>query len=93
VNEIETSLLAALRELDTAVATMAQARAAASAITPAPKPNFLPLFERIEALARQLPRATDPTLMHYLQKRSYEKARLYLEGHDGENQVGNCRHV
>jgi len=32
-------------------------------------------------------------LLHYLQKKSYEKARLYLQGRDAENQLGNCRHV
>ena len=93
MNETETSLLAALRELDTAVAAMAQARAAAQTTPLAPKQNLLPLFDRIDALAGQLPRGTDPTLLHYLQKRSYEKARLYLEGRDPENQVGNCHHV
>ena len=93
MTEIENSLLAALRELDTAVAAMARARAAAPATPSVPKPNFIPLFDRIDALSKQLPRGTDSTLLHYLQKRSYEKARLYLEGRDAENQVGNCRHV
>jgi hypothetical protein len=40
-----------------------------------------------------LPRETDPQLRHYLQKKSYEKARLFLQGRDAENQAGNCRHV
>ena len=45
-----------------------------------PKPKLLPLFQRIEELAEQLPRSTAPDLLHYMQKKSYEKARLWLEG-------------
>jgi hypothetical protein len=40
-----------------------------------------------------MPRDADPTLLHYLHKKSYEKARLFLQGRDAENQVGNCGHV
>jgi hypothetical protein len=54
---------------------------------------LLPLFARIDKLAKQLSRGTDPTLLHYLHKKSYEKARFFLQGHDAENQIGNCRHV
>ncbi len=77
-------LLSALVQLDLAVRTLSSAD---------PKPDLLPLFARIDELARQLPRDTDPALLHYLHKKSYEKARLYLQGRDAENQVGNCRHV
>ena len=58
-----------------------------------PKPDLLALFERIDGLARELPHGTDPDLLHYLQKKSYQKARLFLQGRDAENQIGNCRHV
>jgi hypothetical protein len=58
-----------------------------------PKPSLLPLFARLDELTQQLPRDTDPTLLHYMHKKSYEKARLYLQGRDAENQAGNCRHV
>jgi len=81
---IEKNLLEVLIELDSAVKTMPSAN---------PKPNLLPLFSRIDELTRQLPRDTDPALLHYLHKKSYEKARLYLQGYDAENQAGNCRHV
>lgn len=77
-------ILAALLELDTAVRTMPTAN---------PKPNLLPLFARIDELTQQLPRDTDPTLLHYLHKKSYEKARFWLQDRDAENQVGNCRHI
>ena len=81
---VENKLLAALDDLDAAVKAMPSAR---------PKPDLLPLFARIDDLAKQLPSSTNPALLHYLQKRSYEKARLYLQGRDAENQAGKCRHV
>ncbi len=81
---VEKNLLTALGELDAAVKAMS---------TATPKPSLLPLFNRIDELAKQLPADTDPALLHYLQKKSYEKARLYLQGRDAENQAGNCRHV
>ena len=81
---LEQQLFSALTQLDATVKTMA---------TTIPKPNLLPIFTQIDELTQQLPRSTDPTLLHYLHKKSYEKARLYLKGRDAENQVGNCRHV
>ena len=81
---IEQDILLTLQELESAVQSMPTAN---------PKPNLLPLFSRLDKLARQLSLHTDPTLLHYLQKKSYEKARLFLQGQDEENQVGNCRHV
>jgi hypothetical protein len=81
---IEQNLLNTLVELEKAVNCMRMAN---------PKPNLPALFARIDELARQLPRGTEPALVHHLQKKSYEKARLYLQGRDAENQIGNCRHV
>jgi hypothetical protein len=69
-NSLEKNLLNALIELDNAVKTMPTAN---------PKPNLLPIFSRLDELTKQLPRDTDPTLLHYLHKKSYEKARLHLE--------------
>ena len=77
-------MLKVLVELEGAVQSMPSA---------SPKPDLLPLFARIDALAKQLPRDTEPALLHYLQKKSYGKARLLLQGRDAENQAGNCRHV
>jgi hypothetical protein len=77
-------LLTALTQLAETVKTMPAAN---------PKPSLLPLFARLDELTRQLPRHADPTLLHYLHKKSYEKARLFLEGREAENQAGNCRHV
>ena len=84
MTDTENSILKALVELDAAVRTIPTAN---------PKPNLLPFFVRIDSMARQLPRGTDPSLLHYLQKRSYEKARLFLEGRDAENAAGSCGHV
>jgi hypothetical protein len=81
---VETELRAALAELVETVNTMPTAN---------PKPDLRPLFARLDELARRLPRDADPALLHYLHKKSYEKARLFLQGRDAENQVGNCRHV
>jgi hypothetical protein len=81
---IEKNILASLLELEGVIGGLPTAN---------PKPNLLPLFSRLDELARQLPKDTDPTLLHYLTKKSYQKARLFLQGLDGENVQGNCGHV
>ncbi len=81
---VETELLAALTHLAETVKAIPTAN---------PKPSLLPIFAQLDELTRQLPRQADPTLLHYLHKKSYEKARLFLQGRDAENQAGNCRHV
>jgi hypothetical protein len=77
----EQTIWQALIELDAQVKSMPTAN---------PKPNLLPLFARLDELTRQLPPQTAPDLLHYLHKKSYEKARLFLEGRDAENTAGNC---
>ena len=84
MTEVEKSILEALLELDASVRTMTTAN---------PKPNLLPIFERIESLARQLPANTAPDLLHYLKKKSYEKARLFLQGRETEVPRGSCGHL
>jgi hypothetical protein len=83
MNPIETDILKALQNLDQAVKNLNSAN---------PKPDLLAHFSRLDDLTRQLPKETDPGLMHYLHKKSYEKARLFLEGRESENARGNCRH-
>ena len=80
----ERNILQTLIELENAVKAMA---------TTNPKPNLSPLFNRIDALTDQLPKNSDPTLLHYLHRKSYEKARLWLEGRETENQPRSCRHT
>ena len=77
----ERDILNALLDLERSVASMSTAN---------PKPNLLPFFTRIDELTRQLPRDAEPQLLHYLHKKSYEKARLLLQGCDAENAQGNC---
>lgn len=81
---IEHQLLDVLEELNETVRTRS---------TSGSKTSLLPLFSRIDELTGKLPPETDATLVHYLNKKSYEKARLYLQGRDAENQRGRCRHV
>ncbi len=84
MTEIENQLLDALLELESTILRMPTAN---------PKPNLLPLFERIDQLTARLPPATAPDLLHYLYKKSYQKARLWLQGRDAENAAGNCGHT
>jgi len=81
MTQTERHILEALVELESAVGRMQ---------TETPKPSLLPIFTRIEELSRALPPATDPLLVHYLRKKSYQKARLFLQGRDAENAAGNC---
>ena len=81
MDTLHTGLLNKLIQLEETVATIATAD---------PKPDLMALFGEIEALTGQLPTSTDPALLHYLHRKSYQKARLFLEGNDAENEVGNC---
>jgi hypothetical protein len=81
MNETERAILQTLIELDAAVKAMPTAN---------PKPSLLPYFARIDELARQLPKNTAPDLLHFLHKKSYEKAKLWLQGGQAEIGRGNC---
>ena len=84
MTETEKNILTALLDLENAVKSMPTAN---------PKPNLLQFFSRIDELTRQLPPKADPSLLHYLHKKSYEKARLFLQDRDNENAMGSCGHV
>jgi len=77
----EAAILQTLRELDDAVKSMAKT---------SPKPNLLPLFKRLDELLLALPPDADEELRHFLQRKSYEKARACLEGRRAER--GACGH-
>jgi hypothetical protein len=81
MSETEKVILQTLVELDSTIKTMASAN---------PKPSLLPIFARLDDLTRQLPKNASPELLHFLHKKSYEKARLLLEGRGAENARGNC---
>lgn len=83
MNETEREILSTLKDLDEKVRSMKTAN---------PKPNLLPVFEKLDGLTAQLGPGGDPSLLHYLHKKSYEKALLYLQGRDAENARGTCRH-
>ena len=78
----EENLLQLLLDLEQAVRSKATMQS---------KPDLLSMFERIDHATAELPKGTDPNLLHYLHKKSYEKARLWLQGRDAENQAGSCR--
>jgi len=78
---IEKDILQSLQDLDGAVKSLR---------TATPKPNLQAIFARLERLTDELPPQTDPNLLHYLHKKSYEKARMFLEGRDEENARGGC---
>jgi len=77
---IGAELLQALRDFKTAVA----------GVNKDPKPNLMTHFNRIDELTGKLPNDTDGELIHYLHKKSYEKARLFLEERYSEIQKGGC---
>jgi hypothetical protein len=79
----EREILETLTRLDISVKAMKTAD---------PKPNLIPIFTRLDELTQNLPRDSDPSLLHYLHRKSYEKALLYLQGRDAENAEGTCRH-
>lgn len=76
MQESEKKLLDALLDLEATVASLPTAN---------PKPNLAAKLQEIDELACQLPKGTHPQLIHYLQRKSYQKARLFLQGQDAES--------
>jgi hypothetical protein len=81
MTELEQELHAALLALDRAVKAMAATKQPA---------DLLPLFARIDELGAQLPPDTDPQLIHFIQRKSFEKAAFWLEGRKAEITRGVC---
>ena len=81
MTETENEILTTLLDLEDKITSMATAD---------PKPNLIPVFEKLDQLTASIPRGTSPDLLHYLHKKSYQKARLWLQGRDAENAAGNC---
>jgi len=81
MTQVEQDILHSLTELDQAAKAMKNA---------GPKPDLGAILARLDALTGQLPGDTAPNLLHYLHKRSYEKARLFLLGCESENARGTC---
>ncbi len=53
-------------------------------------PDLMALFDRLDALERELGADAPPQLRHYLHQKSYRKAHLFLQDRDAENTRGNC---
>ncbi len=81
MTKIESDILDRLNELEDAVDQLAAKTG---------KPDLASLFQQIDDLTAQLPKNSDPSLLHYLHKKSYQKARLFLLGRESENARGNC---
>jgi hypothetical protein len=87
VTSTENAILEALIELEKAAAAARSPQGAAPVKVP-----ILPILERIDRLATELPPTAPGDLRHYLQRKSYEKARLFLLDRGAENTPGNCGH-
>lgn len=81
MTELEHELHSALVSLDRAVREMA--------VTKQPV-DLMPLFARIDELGAKLPPGTDPQLIHFIQRKSFEKATLWLEGRKAQITRGIC---
>ena len=78
---IEQELLQALLDLESAAKSLRTAN---------PKPDLGELMARIDSLQAQLPPDTDSNLLHYLHRKSHEKARMWLEGRRSVISSGVC---
>ena len=76
----EQQLLDVLLELESAI----------DKVNDDPKPDLMAIFSRLDDLSNQMPKNASPDLLHYLHKKSYQKARLFLQGQDPEQ--GECPH-
>ena len=81
---LEKSILDKLVELEAAVKCLR---------TGGPKPDLAPIFLKLDEMTSELPGDTDPNLLHYMSKKSYLKATLFLQGRESENAQSNGRHV
>jgi hypothetical protein len=70
MTQTEREILDTLLELEQSASQMASAQ---------PKPDLRPIFARLDELASQLPADAPPDLRHYLQRKSYQKARVFLQ--------------
>ena len=80
MTETEQAILDTLLELEDAVAR----------VNTEPKPDLMDVFARLDELTAILPKDTSPDLLHYMHKKSFGKARLFLQGQDPEQ--GDCPH-
>lgn len=79
MTDVERALLDALRDLEHEVADAAQLGR---------RPEVVTRVLRLRELTSALPLQADPMLMHCLQRQSWEKARMILEGRQSEVRHG-----
>ena len=84
ITVLEESILNKLVELEAAVKSLR---------TASPKPDLAPIYLQLDGMTSELPRDTDPNLLHYLSKKRYQKAMLFLQGRESENAQNNGCHV
>jgi hypothetical protein len=53
-------------------------------------PDIMAIFDRLDALEKQLDSSVPAQLRHYMHQKSYRKAHLWLRGQDSENVKGSC---
>jgi hypothetical protein len=70
MTQTEREILDTLLELEQAVAQMGSGQ---------PKSDLRPIFARLDKLSSQLPSDAPSDLRHYLQRKSYQKARAFLQ--------------
>lgn len=80
MTQSEQELHAALVALEAAVRDVAGGR----------RVDLLPLLARVDELGAALPAGTDPQLRHFLERKSFEKVRLWLEQRRSEITRGLC---
>jgi hypothetical protein len=78
MTELERALLDALKELESALA------ADRGGVV---RSDVGAALRRIDTLSAQLPDSADPELKHFLQRKSYEKARMRLQELEGGGQA------
>lgn len=67
-------------ELHELFATLAEYQAAVPRQKEPNPPDLLAIYSRLDALEKQVKPVADEMLQHYLYKKSYRKAWLYLQG-------------
>jgi hypothetical protein len=92
MTENEKQILETLQELDAAVKSLRTSPTSdpSHPAVPAGKPDLNRYFSRLDELAASLTPDCDPNLRHYLARKSYEKARLFLEGQSAGSLKGTC---
>jgi hypothetical protein len=81
MSTVEQEILAALLELEDAVKRLKTAGYG---------PVLGDVLSRLDGLTASLPPDADGDLRHYLQRKSYEKARMWLEGRRTGIPSGAC---